>query len=256
MNIALTLDEAGATLGNERLDGILSFLASRSKNSARNVSPTINDVFSGCAAQVRGILCSVIDTRTSAEYHREFDRSFSKYIGLTLALSHFASAVIPRESIERMSRESICELEADFRDKGMEAFGADVRNQALFTVWTLRKVNDLVDQIIAAKLGETKKEADRDNCSKFNLHLFRSQFALDCLNLAIETNKAIYPEVVDELADALKSMVNAYAHAREGLELRLPTVEPALGIPPMDDEDLALLEMSMQSADDLAPEGL
>ena len=252
MNIALTADEAGMTLQSERLEGILSFLASRSKSSARTLSPNISEVFNGCAAQLRGILGSIIESRTRADYQREFQRSFSKYVGLTLAMSHFASAVIPRESIERLSRESICELEADFRDKGMDAFGEDVRNQALFTVWTLRKVNDLVDQIIAAKLDDSQKKADSASCVKFNFHLFRAQFGLDCLNLAIETNKAIYPEVIDELTDGLKSMVNAYAHARQGLELRVPTVEPALTIAPMDDEDRALLDISLRSAGDLA----
>jgi hypothetical protein len=252
MNIALTADEAGMTLQSERLEGILSFLASRSKSSARTLSPNISEVFNGCAAQLRGILGSIIESRTRADYQREFQRSFSKYVGLTLAMSHFASAVIPRESIERLSRESICELEADFRDKGMDAFGEDVRNQALFTVWTLRKVNDLVDQIIAAKLDDSQKKADSASCVKFNFHLFRAQFGLDCLNLAIETNKAIYPEVIDELTDGLKSMVNAYAHARQGLELRVPTVEPTLTIAPMDDEDRALLDISLRSAGDLA----
>jgi len=252
MNIALTADEAGMTLQSERLEGILSFLASRSKSSARTLSPNISEVFNGCAAQLRGILGSIIESRTRADYQREFQRSFSKYVGLTLAMSHFASAVIPRESIERLSRESICELEADFRDKGMDAFGEDVRNQALFTVWTLRKVNDLVDQIIAAKLDDSQKKADSASCVKFNFHLFRAQFGLDCLNLAIETNKAIYPEVIDELTDGLKSMVNAYAHALQGLELRVPTVEPTLTIAPMDDEDRALLDISLRSAGDLA----
>jgi hypothetical protein len=252
MNIALTADEAGMTLQSERLEGILSFLASRSKSSARTLSPNISEVFNGCAAQLRGILGSIIESRTRADYQREFQRSFSKYVGLTLAMSHFASAVIPRESIERLSRESICELEADFRDKGMDAFGEDVRNQALFTVWTLHKVNDLVDQIIAAKLDDSQKKADSASCVKFNFHLFRAQFGLDCLNLAIETNKAIYPEVIDELTDGLKSMVNAYAHARQGLELRVPTVEPTLTIAPMDDEDRALLDISLRSAGDLA----
>jgi hypothetical protein len=254
MNVAMTADDATLTLQSERPEGILSFLASRSKSSARTLSPDISEVFNGCASQVRGILCTIVETRTQADYRREFERSFSKYVGLTLAMSHFASAVIPRESIERLSRESICELEADFRDKGIDAFGEDVRNQALFTVWTLRKVNDLVDQIIAAKLDDSKKKADGVSCGRFNFHLFRAQFGLDCLNLAIETNKAIYPEVIDELTDGLKSMINAYAHAREGLELRLPTVEPTLSIPLMDDEDRALLETSMRSANDLAVE--
>lgn len=256
MNVAITADDAGLTLQGERLEGVLSFLASRSKSSARTLSPSISDVFNGCAAQLREILGNMIESRTKTDYQREFDRSFSKYVGLTLAMSHFASAVIPRESIERLSRESICEMEADFRDKGMNAFGEVIRNQALFTVWTLRKVNDLVDQIIAAKLDASKKKADSASCGNFNFHLFRAQFGLDCLNLALETNKAIYPDVIDEFTDVLKSMVNAYAHAREGLELRVPSIEPTLTIPPMDDEDRALLDMSMRSANDLAAEEL
>jgi hypothetical protein len=251
MNLAATADEAGLALQNERLD-VLSFLASRSKNSARTLAPTISDVFNGCAVQIRDILSNTLEARTRSDYFREFERSFSKYVGLTRAMSHFATAVIPRESIERLSRESICEMEADFREKGMEAFGETVRNQAIFTVWTLRKVNDLVDQIIAVKVDKSKKKADGNICAKFNFNLFYAHFSLDCLNFAIETNKPIYPEVLDVLTDGLKAMVNAYAHAREGLELRAPTEEPTFNIPPMDDEDRALLEMSLHAADDFA----
>src|SRR5713101_2834057 len=154
MNVAMTADEAGMTLQRERIEGVLSFLASRSKNSARTLAPNAVEVFNGCAEELRGILSNMIATRNRAEHHREFQLLFPKYVGLTLAMSHFATAVIPRESIERLSRESICEMEADFRDKGTEVFGEAVRSQALFTVWTLRKVNDIVDQIIAAKLDD------------------------------------------------------------------------------------------------------
>ena len=248
MNDCMTADKAGLSLQ----EGVLSFLASRSKSSARTLTPQVSEVFHGCVAEIKDILSNMIDARTRADYRREFERSFPKYVGLTMAMSHIANAVIPRDSIERLSRESICEMEADFRDKGLEAFGEGVRNQALFTVWTLRKVNDVVDQIIAAKLDESKSKADRDNCGMFNFHLFRAQFALECLNLALETNRAIYPEIIDEFTDGLKSMVNAYAHAREGLELRVPTTEPLFTIAEMDDEDNDLLTLSMESASDFA----
>jgi len=248
MNDCLTADEIGLSLQ----EGVLSFLVSRSKSSARSLAPTVSDVFNGCVEEVNGILSNIIETKTREDYRREFNRSFPKYVGLTMAMSHVANAVIPREAIERLSRESICEIEADFRDKGIEAFGEAVRNQALFTVWTLRKVNDVVDQIIASKLEESKKKADAGNCAWFNFHLFRAQFALESLNLAVDRNRAIYPEVIEELTDGLKSMVNAYAHAREGLELRVPTKEPTFSIPEMDDEDRDLLETSMRSAGDFS----
>ena len=252
MKLAVTADEAGLTLQHERLEGVLSFLASRSKNSARAFSPTVSDVFNGCASQIRAILCTIIETRTRDEYRREFERSFSNYVSLALAMSHFATAVIPRQSIERLSRESICEMESDFRDRGLETFGEVVCNQALFTVWTLRKINDLVDQIVAAKLEDSKKKADADVCAEFNLHLFRAHFCLDCLNLALQMNKPVYPEVLEEVTDGLRSMVNAYAHARAGLELRVPTKETTAAVPAMDDEDRALLDVSMRGAEEFA----
>lgn len=252
MKFAAATGEAGLTLEHERLEGVLSFLVSRSSSSSRALSPMISDVLSGCAMQVRGILCTMIETRSRAEYRREFQQSFPKYVGLTLAMSHFATAMIPREEIERLSRESICEMESYFRDNGIEAFGEVVRNQAIFTVWTLRKINDVVDQIMAAKLEDSKKKADSSTCAMFNVHLFRAQFSLDCLNLALETKKALYPDVVEDVTDGLKSMVNAYAHAREGLELRVPVKETDIAVSELDEEDRALLEMSMRSANEFA----
>jgi hypothetical protein len=235
--------------GEERLEGALSFLASRSKSSVRTLSPTLSEIFNGCTEQVRTLLCNMVETRSLAEYRQEFDRSFPKYVSLMLAMSHIANAAIPRESIERLSRESICEVESDFRQKeAAEAFGEEVRNQVLFTVWTLRKINDLVDQINAAKVEPSIRKADREKCSAFTFFLFRGQLSLDCFNLALATRKAIYPEVADQLIDGLRSMVNAYAHAREGLDLRVPVEEPTFDVAPADEEDCAVLDISLRSA--------
>jgi len=242
-----------AMTGEERLEGALSFLASRSKSSARALSPTLSEIFNGCSEQVRTLLSNIIEARNLAEYRTEFDRSFPKYTSLILAMSHIANAVIPRESIERLTRESICEIESDFREnEAAEAFGEAVRNQVLFTVWTLRKINDLVDQINAANVEPSKRKADGEKCSMFTYYLFHAHLSLDCFKLALATGKAIYPEVVDRLIDGLRSMVNAYAHAREGLELRVPAEELKFDVSPMDDEDRAVLDASLSSAGDLS----
>ncbi|MGH9504006.1 MAG: hypothetical protein ACRD20_14235 [Terriglobales bacterium] len=242
-----------AMTGDERLEGALSFLVSRSKSSARTLSPNISDILNGCAEQIGTLVCNIVETRNLAEYRQEFDRSFPKYFSLMLAMSHIANAAIPRESIERLSRESICEVEADFRAKeAAEAFGEAVRSQVLFTVWTLRKINDLVDQINATKVEPSKTNADREKCFMFTYYLFRGQFSLDCFNFALAQRKAIYPEVVDQMIDGLRGMVNAYAHAREGLELRVPTEEPRCDVPSLDDEDNALLNASLDNAGELA----
>ena len=256
MNVALTADDAKLTLMTERIEGVLSFLISRSKDSARSLSPSISDVFNGCVLEVNRILQNIIQTRTREEYRREFQGSFGKYVGLTLAMSHFASAVVPKDAAERLTRESICEMEADFRDDGLAAFGAAVRNQALFTVWTLRKINELLSQIVSVKLEPGKKKEDFESCAKFNVHVFRAQFSLDCLILALKSGQAVYPDILEELTDDLRSMVNAYAWARRGLEARVPTIEPILNISPMDDEDRGLLEVSMSEAATFSDESM
>ncbi len=256
MEVTLTPEEVGLTLRNEKLEGILSFLASRSKSSARTLAPTVSEVLNGCAAEIDTILCNVIESRTKAEFRREFERSFPKYLGLTLAMSHFAKAVVLSDARERLTRESICEMEAEFREKAQAAFGTVVRDQALFTVWTLRKINEILPQIIAAKLDPSKKAEDAEHCAMFNVHAFRAQFSLDCLTTALDNERAIYPEVLEELTDALRSMVNAYAHAREGLEVRVPSQEPSVTVPSMDEEDRALVEAAFLETGSLSEEGL
>ena len=256
MNPAITADDVGLAVLREAEEGILSFLASRSKRSARALSPSASDVFKGCSDAVRQLLCTTIEARSQADFGRVFESEFPKYVALILAMSNFARAVVPKPLIDRLTRESICEMEADFREKGLNAFGAAVRDQALFTVWTLRKINELVTQIVAVKPEEPKKKQDAEYCAHFNLNTFRAQFCLDCLNMALETGQPVYPEVLEELVDGLRAMVDAYAWARRGLEGRIPSQEPALTASALDEEDRDLMDASFsEAADFLTNEG-
>ncbi len=251
MNNALTIEDVGLTFGHERPEGLLSFLASRSRSSSRTLSPSDLEVFGGCDEAVTQILRSAIETRSGAEFRRLFESDFPKYVALTLAMSHYASAVVPKPVLDRLTRETICEMEADFRDKGLETFGAAVRDQALFTVWTLRKISELVTQIVATKLDDAKKAEDAEYSSNFNINTFRAQFSLDCLNLALQHGDAIYPEVLEQLIENLRAMVNAYAWARRGLEIRSQLQEPAVAMSALDDEDRALMDVSFDEASDI-----
>jgi hypothetical protein len=205
-------------------------------------------VLRGCWDAIDQILRSAIETRTKAEFERMYEASFPNYVGLTMAISHFATAVIPKPVREQLVRESICELEADFRDKGLASFGAAVCDQALFTVWTLRKVSELTAQIIEAPLDRSRRAEDADFCSSFNVNALRAQFSLDCLETSLKTHRAIYPEVLDEVVDGLRAMVNAYTWARRGLELRIPVEEASVAATPLDDEDRALMDLSFAEA--------
>lgn len=247
MNSASTLDE-GLICRPERPEGLLSFLVSRSKGSARSLTPSTSDVLKGCWDAIDQILRSAIETRTKAEFERTFEASFPNYVGLTLAISHFATAVIPKPVREQLVRESICELEADFRDKGLASFGAAVRDQAMFTVWTLRKISELTTQIVEAPLDKSRRQEDEDFCSHFNVNALQAQFSLDCLETSLRTHRAIYPEVLDEVVDGLRAMVNAYTWARRGLELRVPVEESSVEPLQLDDEDRALMDFSLAEA--------
>jgi hypothetical protein len=251
----LPMDTA-LNLHNDRPEGILSFLASRARSSTRTLTPSVNEVFKGCSEETTALLRNMIATRTRVEFRRELAAAFPKYLALNLAVSYFARAVIARDSLERLNRESICEIEADFRDKGLAAFGAAVRNQALFTVWTLRKIHEIVTQINSVKIDDSKKSDDAAKCTQFIIHEFRAQFSLDCLRMALNAAQPVYPEVSEELVDGLRSMVNAYAWARQGLALRNPSEELPLTVPPMDDESCDLLDAAMENASELIAEGL
>lgn|ERR1035437_8787940 len=247
MNNELTLDNE-MICRSDRPEGFFSFLVSRSKSAARSLTPSASEVLNGCADAVKQVLRSAIETRSEAEFCRVFNDSFSKYAGLTMAISHYATAVIQKPVIEQLVRESICEMEADFRDKGLAAFGATVRDQAMFTVWTLRKINELTTQISATPVVSSQKAADKEYCSNFNLNALRAQFSLDCLDMALEDDRAIYPEVLEELVDGMRAMVNAYTWARRGLDIRIPRVETFPQTSLADNEDMALMDLSFSGA--------
>lgn len=246
MNEALIMDAGMIGASSGPLEGALAFLASRSKKSARQVPAPAHEVFKGIVDATEQMLLNVIDTRTAAEFRQVFEGECPKYTAVGIALSSFAQAMVPADVINRLTRESICELEADIREKALAAFGASIRDQILFTVWTLRKINDVLTQISTVKADASKQKADREYCGKFIVYAFRAQFSLDCLHMALRLNRPIYPEVMDGLKDGLRSMVNAYAWARQGLAIRLPaedvTMEPVVS----DEEDEELLRSSME----------
>ena len=240
------MERAGLFLQHERsLEGTLAFLASRSRKSVRELSAPTGEVFKGIAGAMDQLLMSIIEKRTAAEFEEAFASSFPKYLEMSLSLSYFAQAIVPPAVIERLARESICELEADFREKALTAFGATVRDQAMFTLWTLRKIHDLLTQLSAIKPDKSKQQEENAYCLNFNLMALQAHFSLDCLNMALRLDRPIYPEVMAELTDGLRAMVNAYTWARRGLALRVPETEPPAGPDTSDEEDAELLKASM-----------
>ena len=87
-------------------------------------------------------------------------------------------------------------MEADFRDKAVDVFGVAVRDQALFTVWTLRKISEtrFADRG-RPRSTPAKKPEDNEYCTNFNVATSVAHFALDCLQMGDWTRaRPIYPE--------------------------------------------------------------
>jgi hypothetical protein len=247
MNNALTLKDFGLSFPGEKpLESALVLVASRSAKAGRELSASAGEVFSGVSEMVEQLLMSAIEKRTSAEFNEAFEVSFPKYVALALSFGQIVEAIVPSDVRERLARESICELEADFREKSLVAFGAVVRDQAMFTIWTLRKVADILIQMSDVELGEAKRAEDKEYCGHYIVHALRAKFCLDCLTTALRVNRPVYPEVMGAIQDGLRSMVNAYAWARRGSALRFPSPEPPLEVPSDDEEEEQLLRASMQ----------
>lgn len=60
------------------------------------------------------------------------------------------SAIVPTSVLSQLANESFSELEADIREHALASFGADMRDRAMFTVWTLRRISDLLSVIAAS----------------------------------------------------------------------------------------------------------
>lgn len=247
MNEALAIPQGfGLTSIGEQF----SFLRFPSKRSARQISVSTEELLKNIADIHNQIIFGVIEKRTATEFRAARDEAFPKYLHLMRAVSDLARVLIPPQVLERLANESFSELESDFREHG-DLFGSAVRDQAIFTVWTFRKISSLVRQVPASGVSVCDRGKDIDLNSKFVPHALWTRFHLDCLTISMHSHKPIYPDVRDVIADGLRAAVNAYAWAKQGFELRNPVVEPLLAQYEWDDEDTELMDSSMS---DLANE--
>jgi len=215
-------------------------VASTAKNS-KQLSGAAQELFKNVAAMLDGLVVFAIEKRTAEEFIAARNEVFPKYFEGALGLSYLARTAVPKHVREVLMGEFFSEIEADFRDHGLKAFGTEVRDQAIFTAWTLRKISDICLQIDDIPLSSKLGEADQRFFQEFAFHSMVTRFNLECLFKSMQLQKPIYPEVLAVVVDGLRSAVNAYAWARRALDLRSP-VQPAEIAPVIwDDEEQELL---------------
>jgi len=225
----------------------LAFLALPAKRAAEQVTGSVNDSFRAIQTILGQILTDVCAKRTSEEFASARREYFPQYLQVMLALSHLVSAVVPKGVVDRLSCESMSEMEADFREEARASFGKDICDQALFTIFTLRKICDLSDRIrVQKEPAENLRAADRELANDFVYHIIFSRFHLDCLTMSLRVNRVLYPEVLESISDGLRSLVNAYAYIKQAADLRSPQAEEALIHIDYDDEEQELAALSMK----------
>ena len=214
----------------------------QSGRQEQHLSATAAQIVRGIASVVDELVLASIEPRTPAEFIANRNEVFPKYFHAVRAVSDLARIIVPRRILDVLAAESFSEMEAEFRDHGLDAFGAAVRDQALFTVWTVRKISDLCQRIDRFKVSEEHLNSDSEVFQRFAFHALSARFHLDCLLKSMRLEKPMYPEVLDAVMDGLRNAVNAYAWARRAFDLRTATPEPLLAAIEWDDEERQLLD--------------
>jgi hypothetical protein len=213
---------------------------------SKRVSVSTQELFRNVADTLRELVAYAIQKRTANDFRKAVDKVFPKYFEAALGLSLLARTSVARPVLETLTNESFSTMEADFRENGLAAFGAAVRDQAVFTVWTFRKISEICQKIDGTKLAVGLQESDEKIFLHFAYHLMRTRFHLGCLAASMRLHKPLYPDVLTIIIDGLRSAVNSYAWARQALDLRIPSTEPQVTPIEWDDEEQALLSEANQ----------
>lgn len=238
------------------LGELLAFVGLPSNRSARELSGKAEDLFKGITGLLDDLLKNAIDKRTGPDFTAARGEDFAKYFSIVRALSSLVHVIVPKPVIEQLIGESFSELEAELREQGLARFGTAARDQAVFTVWTLRKISRLISKIAKSDpLSEEAKATDREFGNEFSFYAIWAQFHLDCLVASIRYDRMIRPEVLMEICDGLRAAVNAYGLIRQAVELRTTNAEEPSAAPYVwDDEDQILLDSSMREMETLVLE--
>jgi hypothetical protein len=248
MNEALTIPQPPSI--GAMVSELFAFIGLPSERAAKQgLAQRADELVATIATILDQLVLDVIEKRTASEFKAAREAAFPNYVRAMRGVSDLVRAVVPTSVLDRLTSESFCELEADFRDHGLSSFGAAIRDQAIFTIWTLRKISDLLERVSAKRLADHLIQADAEFASQFAFFSLWTRFHLDCLTVSMKLQKPLYPDVLELITDGLRAAVNAYAWIRQGVDLRIPVPEPTVAPIEWDDEDQELLDSSMQDMD-------
>src|SRR5271165_6610911 len=206
-------------LGAINVSDMLAFPSLPSERSVKRLSVSADELIRNITSVADELVVRAIERRTAAEFVETRNEVFRKYFDAVRAYSDLARIVVPKHVLELLTTESLSQMEAEFGEHGLSAFGAAVRDQAIFTVWTMRKISDICRRINALSLAPELVEADLKPRTEYAFTAVYARFHLECLLKSMHLRKPIYPDVLSVVTDGLRAAVNAYTWAVRGLDL-------------------------------------
>lgn len=215
------------------------------KSAEKQLSGSADEVVKTIASVLNQMVMSAIDQRAANEFVSVQAEVFPKYVQLVVSLAAIVSTIVPSPVLSRLTAESFSELEADVREHAMAAFGAEMRDRALFTVWTLRKIADLLPVFSAGNVSKEDGPKEAEFLNSFLRHALAARFGIDCLRASMRSGHTIYPEILPVIDNGLRSVVDAYAWIKQAADLRSPADDTESAPAAWDVEDDQLLKESM-----------
>lgn len=198
-------------------------------------------------------LIAAVEARSVSEFKTVRENVMPRYVRSLRALHDTVINLVSDELLECLADGVIKELAEDLEKQRESRFGEKLTDQAVFTLWTIRKIRALVHEIAkAGMVPEDKKLTDNKLRHEYRIVSLWAQFHLDVLFTSMKFDRPICEEIKGTICDGLRAAVNAFVIMRDALSLRRSQLElNACAITlPWDEEDEQLLASSMRDMND------
>lgn len=190
-------------------------------------------------------ILAALDARSASEFCQVRSQVWPKYCRALRALADTIRNMAPDHLIDHATKAAMETYSEDLQKRPVH-FGEKLREQAVFTLWTLGKIRTLSFSLVSPPVPALRGK-DLELCNEYRLCSLWTQFHMDVVIQSIKFDKTIPDEIQKLVCEGLRTAVNAYAIMKEAYALRHPRTEqpPATGLP-WDEEDEQLLAASMR----------
>jgi len=194
-------------------------------------------------------LIAAVDAQSVAEFASVRRNVMKRYVRALRALHDTVINLVSSEVLETIVADIIVGLAGDLEKQRESRFGEKLTDQAVFTLFTIRKISALARYIgEAGDVAPDKRQIDIELLREYHSDSLWAQFHLDVLFAAMKFDRPICESIRNEICEGLRASVNAYVVMKDALALRIGQPKengPAL-ILPWDHEDDELLSSSMK----------